>query len=202
MKNQILGLSPAATASAQGTLEDYNRAYALRHQFSADSVFHWARSSAWCDSTHVLHYQISTPQGRKFVSYDADKDERKTYDSQEAMEKALKGKATLLYAQGSNIWRNRELQKNGEQGKPITWGDEVKMKNEALQIAKEADVIICAMGETADMSGECASRTNLEMPDVQQELLAELAKMGKPVVLLNFAGRPTVLSWENTYLPS
>ena len=52
MKNQILGLSllsavlamPAATASAQGTLEDYNRAYALRHQFSDDSVFHWARS--------------------------------------------------------------------------------------------------------------------------------------------------------------
>ena len=80
---------PAATASAQGTLEDYNRAYALRHQFSADSVFHWARSSAWCDSTHVLHYQISTPQGKKFVSYDADKDEMKTYDSQEAMEKAL-----------------------------------------------------------------------------------------------------------------
>lgn len=97
MKNQILALSllsaalamPAATASAQGTLEDYNRAYALRHQFSADSVFHWARSSAWCDSAHVLHYQISTPQGRKFVSYDADKDEMKTYDSQEAMEKAL-----------------------------------------------------------------------------------------------------------------
>lgn len=80
---------PAATASAQGTLEDYNRAYALRHQFSADSVFHWARSSAWCDSTHVLHYQISTPQGKKFVSYDADKDEMKTYDSQEAMEKTL-----------------------------------------------------------------------------------------------------------------
>ena len=77
MKNQILGLSllsavlamPAATASAQGTLEDYNRAYALRHQFSADSVFHWARSSAWCDSTHVLHYQISTPQGKKYVQY-------------------------------------------------------------------------------------------------------------------------------------
>ena len=71
----------------------------------------------------------------------------------EAMEKALNGKATLLYAQGSNIWRDRELQKNGELGKSIAWGDEVKMKNEALQIAKEADVIVCAMGETADMSG-------------------------------------------------
>ena len=58
------------------------------------------------------------------------------------------------------------------------------------------------MGETADMSGECASRTNLEMPDVQQELLAELAKTGKPIVLLNFAGRPTVLSWEKEHIPA
>ena len=73
MKNQILALSllsaalamPAATASAQGTLEDYNRAYALRHQFSADSVFHWARSSAWCDSTHVLHIFPLTVEGSR-----------------------------------------------------------------------------------------------------------------------------------------
>lgn len=120
----------------------------------------------------------------------------------EAMENALRGKATLLYTQGSNIWRNRELQKNGEFGKPLNWGDETKMKAEALQMAKEADVIVCAMGESADMSGECGSRTNLEMPDVQHELLAELVKMGKPVVLLNFAGRPTVLSWEQQHVPT
>ena len=120
----------------------------------------------------------------------------------EAMEKALCGKATLLYTQGSNIWRNRELQKNGEFDKPLNWGDETKMKAEALQMAKEADVIVCAMGESADMSGECGSRTNLEMPDVQHELLVELVKMGKPVVLLNFAGRPTVLSWEQQHVPA
>ena len=120
----------------------------------------------------------------------------------EAMEHALDGKATLLYAQGSNIWRNQELQKNGELGKPINWGDETEMKNEALKIAKEADVIVCAMGECADMSGECGSRTNLEMPDVQHELLAELVKLGKPVVLLNFAGRPTVLTWEKQHVPA
>lgn len=118
----------------------------------------------------------------------------------EAMENALRGKATLLYTQGSNIWRNRELQKNGEFGNPINWGDEAKMKAEALQVAKDADVIVCAMGESADMSGECGSRTNLEMPDVQHELLAELVKTGKPVVLLNFAGRPTVLSWEQQHV--
>jgi len=120
----------------------------------------------------------------------------------EAMEHALAGKATLLYAQGSNIWRNKELQQNGESGKPINWGNEAEMKTEALKIAKEADVIVCAMGESAEMSGECGSRTNLEMPDVQRELLAELLKTGKPVVLLNFAGRPTVLTWEKAHVPA
>ena len=120
----------------------------------------------------------------------------------EAMEHALAGKATLLYAQGSNIWRNQELQQNGESGKPINWGNEAEMKAEALKIAKEADVIVCAMGESAEMSGECGSRTNLEMPDVQRELLAELLKTGKPVVLLNFAGRPTVLTWEKVHVPA
>ena len=120
----------------------------------------------------------------------------------EAMEHALAGKATLLYAQGSNIWRNQELQQNGECGKPINWGNEAEMKAEALKIAKEADVIVCAMGESAEMSGECGSRTNLEMPDVQRELLAELLKTGKPVVLLNFAGRPTVLTWEKAHVPA
>ena len=120
----------------------------------------------------------------------------------EAMEHALAGKATLLYAQGSNIWRNQELQKNGESGKPINWGNEAEMKAEALKIAKEPDVIVCAMGESAEMSGECGSRTNLEMPDVQRELLAELLKTGKPVVLLNFAGRPTVLTWEKAHVPA
>lgn len=120
----------------------------------------------------------------------------------EAMEHALAGKATLLYAQGSNIWRNQELQQNGESGKPINWGNEAEMKAEALKIAKETDVIVCAMGESAEMSGECGSRTNLEMPDVQRELLAELLKTGKPVVLLNFAGRPTVLTWEKAHVPA
>ena len=120
----------------------------------------------------------------------------------ETMENALKGKATLLYTQGCNIWRNQQLQKNGEFDKPLNWGDENELKKEALKIAKEADVIVCAMGESADMSGECGSRTNLEMPDVQHELLAELVKLGKPVVLLNFAGRPTVLSWEKQYVPA
>ena len=120
----------------------------------------------------------------------------------EGMERALAGKATLLYAQGSNITRDAELQKAGEFGKTIERGDDARMKAEALAVAKEADVIVAALGETADMSGECASRTDLCLPDVQMELLQELKKLGKPIVLLNFSGRPTVMNWENENIPA
>ena len=120
----------------------------------------------------------------------------------ESMAKALEGKAKLLYAQGSNVWYDEQLQKNGELGKSIARGDDAALKAEALKIAQQADVIVCAMGETADMSGECATRTSLEMPDAQHALLEELVKLGKPVVLLNFAGRPTVLSWEAQHVPA
>ena len=67
-------------------------------------------------------------------------------------------------------------------------------------MARQADVIVCAMGECADFSGESSSRANLDMPDVQHELLEELVKLGKPVVLLNFSGRPTVLTWEQQHV--
>lgn len=114
----------------------------------------------------------------------------------EGFERALKGKAELLYAQGSNLMADSVRQRAAEFGKTIKRGDDAALKAEALAVAAEADVIVCAMGESADMSGECASRTDLRLPDVQRELLAELVKLGKPVVMLNFSGRPTVLTWE------
>lgn len=52
------------------------------------------------------------------------------------------------------------------------------------------------------MSGECASRSDLELFDVQRELLEELLKLNKPLVLLNFAGRPTVMTWEQQHVPA
>ena len=118
----------------------------------------------------------------------------------ESMEKALQGKATLLYAQGSNIVADAQQQKDGEFGKTIPRVDDAKALAEALNVSAQADVIVCALGETADMSGECASRTDLTLPDVQHKLLAGLVKLGKPVVLLNFAGRPTVLTWEKEHV--
>ena len=117
----------------------------------------------------------------------------------EALEHRLpKGK--LLYAQGCNLTHDADLQQAAEFGKNIPRVDAAKAKTEALAIAKKADIIVCAMGECADFSGESSSRATLEMPDAQRELLEELVKIGKPVVLLNFSGRPTVLTWEQEHV--
>ena len=120
----------------------------------------------------------------------------------EGMQKALHGKATLLYAQGSNICCDSVLQADGSFYRSIPRGDDARMKQDALAIAQKADVIVCAMGELQEMSGECASRSDLELFDVQRELLEELLKLNKPLVLLNFAGRPTVMTWEQQHVPA
>ena len=72
------------------------------------------------------------------------------------------------------------------------------MLQEAVALAKDAVVIIAALGETAEMSGESSSRTQLEIPKSQQDLLDALKKTGKPIVLALFTGRPLVLNNEKT----
>ncbi len=122
----------------------------------------------------------------------------------EALERKLSNSKSsnskLLYAQGCNLTHDADLQQAAEFGKNIPRVDAAKAKAEALAIAKKADVIVCAMGECADFSGESSSRATLEMPDAQRELLEELVKIGKPIVLLNFSGRPTVLTWEQAHV--
>lgn len=120
----------------------------------------------------------------------------------EAMERAVSGKATVLCAQGSNFTSDSLLQIAGSHYRQTPWGNPQKMNDEAIRIAREADVIVCAMGEEAEMSGESASRSELQLFDVQKELLSELLKLNKPLVLLNFSGRPTVLTWENEHVPA
>ena len=120
----------------------------------------------------------------------------------ESMQRALQGRATLLYAQGSNICHDAVMQADGSFNHNIPRGDDALLKQQALDIARQADVIVCAMGELQEMSGESASRSNIELFDVQRELLDELLKLKKPLVLLNFAGRPTVLSWEQQHVPA
>ncbi len=120
----------------------------------------------------------------------------------EAMEKAVEGKATVAYAQGCNFCSDSLLQQAGGFYRPTPFRDGSQLMAEALRTARDADVIVCAMGESAEMSGESSSRSRLEIFDSQKALLEELLKTGKPIVLLNFSGRPTVLTWEAAHLPA
>ena len=129
-------------------------------------------------------------------------DNSKYITLKEAMEQALAGKATVSYAQGCNFTSDSTLQKDGGFYRATPFKDSELLKREALAIARDADVIVCAMGESAEMSGESSSRATLEMFDVQRELLQALLQLDKPVVVLNFAGRPTVLSWEQAHVPA
>jgi beta-glucosidase len=123
----------------------------------------------------------------------------------EAFERYLSGSATLLTAQGCNLLDNEKTQNTIQKGhgtEPIERVDDEKALKEAVQIAKKSDVIICALGECAWMSGEGTSRSDLEIPAPQKRLLRELLKLGKPLVLLNFAGRATVLTEEAKTVPA
>ncbi|MCC3358493.1 glycoside hydrolase family 3 N-terminal domain-containing protein [Bacillus sp. REN16] len=62
--------------------------------------------------------------------------------------------------------------------------------NEAMQIAKESDVIVLALGEASEMSGEAGSRGNIRLPQIQLELVAKIKELGKPMVAVLFNGRP------------
>ncbi len=73
---------------------------------------------------------------------------------------------------------------------------------EALAAARASDVIIAALGEAGDMTGEAASRTSLELPGSQPALLRALAETGKPIVLVLMNGRPLAIDWADAHIPA
>ena len=120
----------------------------------------------------------------------------------EGIRSAVGDKAEILYAKGSNVYYDAEMEKGAVGIRPLERGNDQQLLAEALRTAARADVIVAAVGECAEMSGESPSRTNLEIPDAQQDLLKALVKTGKPVVLLLFTGRPLILNWESEHIPS
>ena len=123
----------------------------------------------------------------------------------EAFERRLKGKVRVVSCQGSNVLDNHRTQREVARGHgliPVPVVDDEKALEEALALAREADVVVMALGETAWMSGEGAARSDLSLPAPQKRLLQAVCALGKPVVLLNFAGRATELSWESEHVPA
>jgi beta-glucosidase len=121
------------------------------------------------------------------------------------LKEVLGSNAKLLYAKGSFLDYDSLFEKRaGMFGKSFNRDGRTKeqLLQEALNVASQSDVIIAALGESAEMSGESSSRSNIEIPQAQKDLLAALLKTGKPVVLVLFTGRPLAIKWENENVPA
>lgn len=103
----------------------------------------------------------------------------------EGLQNKVGSSTTLLYAKGCDIE-----------------GDDRGGFAEAVTVAKQSDVILLSIGERRDMSGEAKSRSNINIPGVQEELLKELLATGKPVVVLINAGRPLVFDYTAENAPA
>ena len=118
------------------------------------------------------------------------------------MQAALQGRGKLLFAQGANVTDDAHVidylnQLNWD--RPEVVQDKrtpQAMLEEAVRVARQADVIVAAVGEARGMSHESSSRTRLDLPDSQQALLRALKATGKPLVLVLMNGRPLALTWE------
>ncbi|MBR9914165.1 MAG: beta-glucosidase BglX [Algicola sp.] len=132
-------------------------------------------------------------------------DQEKSNSFLDGLKQVVGEKANILYAKGSNLDYDLELEKRATMfGKdiPRDGRSDQQLLDEALAIAKKSDVILAAIGESAEFSGESSSRTDLGIPQVQKDLLNALLKTGKPVVLVLFTGRPLVLVEENENVPA
>lgn len=98
----------------------------------------------------------------------------------EGLKKYAGDKSEILYAEGCKI---TDTSKDGFK--------------EAIDKAKDADVIILCVGESRSMSGEAYSRSSLDLPGVQEDLAKELLKTGKPIIAVLMNGRPLSINWLN-----
>ena len=103
----------------------------------------------------------------------------------EGIQKKVSKNTKLLYAKGCGI---NDSSKDGFK--------------EAIDVANQADIVIVSVGEKYDMSGEAKSRSSITIPGVQEELIKELQKTGKPIVILINAGRPLVFNWTADNMPT
>jgi beta-glucosidase len=123
----------------------------------------------------------------------------------EGLKAAVGSQAKIVNSLGSNLLSDAEYQTRATMfGREIPRDNrtEAQLIKEAVDNASKSDVVVAALGESSEMSGESSSRSNIELPDVQKRLLEALLKTGKPVVLLLFTGRPLAIKWESENVPA
>jgi len=131
-------------------------------------------------------------------------DHKQSVSVLQGFREAVGDQAEVVYARGTNFVDDPRLDKWINFGESV--GDYTRtpkeMIEEAVKVASTCDVIVAAVGEAAEMSGECSSRSDLSLPGSQKELLEALLKTGKPVVMLLFTGRPLTITWEQKNIPA
>ncbi|MBU0799726.1 MAG: glycoside hydrolase family 3 C-terminal domain-containing protein, partial [Alphaproteobacteria bacterium] len=123
----------------------------------------------------------------------------------EGMRAAIGDKARILYAKGSNIVDDPDMAKKINVFHDALVGDIAAidprspqdMRDEAVSIAQQSDIVIIVVGEAKEQSGECASRTDLNIPEPQRKLIAAIKETGKKIVLVTMSGRPLTLEDEH-----
>lgn len=106
----------------------------------------------------------------------------------------------ILYAKGANITDDTQFVKrlNADGGNiKIEDASAQQLIDEAVLTASKANVIVAVLGESQGMTGEASSRSNITLPESQENLLKALSKTGKPIVLVLMNGRPLTLEWES-----
>ena len=122
-----------------------------------------------------------------------------TVTLREGIQNAAGGKVRVIYAKGSDITDDPDmvkylnLYKNDVQ---VDGRSEADMLKEAVDAARQADVIVAAVGESQGMAHEASSRSDITIPPVQERLLKALKATGKPLVIVLMNGRPLALPWE------
>ncbi|HRG25404.1 MAG TPA: glycoside hydrolase family 3 C-terminal domain-containing protein, partial [Chitinophagaceae bacterium] len=120
-----------------------------------------------------------------FWSYDWPDDSTRIVSLWEGVKSKVAPSTKMLYAKGCGI---TELDKTGFA--------------EAVATARLADYVILTIGETRDMSGEAKSRSSIQLPGVQEDLVKEIVALGKPTVVMISAGRPLVFNWTADHAPA
>ena len=122
----------------------------------------------------------------------------------EGLKEVSGGKAKIVYARGCQPFESEEYAQRVYFGKEFEKDNrsDAEILAEALAVAKSADVVVATLGESTEMSGESSSRSVLDLPKPQQELLKALVATGKPIVLVLFTGRPLTINWEKENIPA
>ncbi|WP_420065575.1 beta-glucosidase BglX [Pectobacterium colocasium] len=125
---------------------------------------------------------------------------KQTITVYQGLKNAVGDKATILYAKGANVSNHKgiiDFLNQYEDAVQVDKRPPQVMIDEAVAAAKKADVVVAVVGEAAGMAHEASSRSNIDLPQGQRDLIAALKATGKPLVLVLMNGRPLALVRED-----